>query len=69
MILGGDFNADAGSRTIAILKSAGKFEVHASDWVDHIMTLQPDTVLDSSPETTILHNTGSDHRGIKTVWN
>lgn len=68
VIIGGDFNADAGSRTVAALKN-GNFKVHASDWVDHILTLRPNSFLDAAPETTIIYDTGSDHQGIKTVWN
>jgi len=64
VIVGGDFNAGVSSETIEQLLEEG-FQLHASDWVDHMITIGQS--LDNS-ETDIIHGTGSDHRGIKTTW-
>jgi hypothetical protein len=62
VILGGDMNADASSQTVRSLAGKG-YRKRGGDWVDHIFTKSGFT---SSSETTIIHGTGSDHRGVKT---
>lgn len=62
VILGGDMNADAGSQTTRSLTGKG-YKRHGGDWVDHIFTQSGFT---SSTQTTIIHGSGSDHRGVKT---
>lgn len=59
VILAGDFNADSNSSTIKALRAAGLND-RADDWVDHVFTLEL-----GDATTTIVRDTGSDHRGIK----
>jgi len=66
VVVGGDFNADPGFTTIKVLESLG-YKRHAHDWVDYIFTTGT-SGLSSIPETKIIRDTGSDHRGIKTTW-
>lgn len=62
VILGGDMNADAASQTTKSLGRKG-YRRRGGDWVDHIFTKFGFT---SASRTTIIHDTGSDHRGVKT---
>jgi hypothetical protein len=66
VILGGDFNADAGSETLRTIKAAG-FQLIGSDWVDHVLIRAAGAtdILNNEKKTTIIWGTGSDHQGVK----
>jgi len=59
VLLAGDFNAGYDSATAIALRNAGLNE-RAHDWVDQVFTLGL-----GEATTTLVSNTGSDHRGIK----
>jgi hypothetical protein len=63
VILGGDFNADVNSKTTNVLMM--KLQLQESDWVDHLFTSVNSF---DTTQTTIIDGTGSDHRGLKTVF-
>lgn len=63
VILGGDFNAGSGFRTMTALRGKG-YRMVASEWVDHILTNN----LNSSSSPSTIDGTGSDHKGVKVRW-
>lgn len=68
VVIGCDFNAIPDNETVKVLESMG-YKRHAEDWLDYIHVHSRKWFgLRSTPQTTIIRDTGSDHRGIKTIW-
>jgi len=62
VILAGDFNADTNYQTTKLIQAAG-MDYRAHDWMDHVFTQGL-----GDATTTIIRDTGSDHRAIKMVF-
>jgi len=64
VILAGDFNSDNNSAEIKAIKDTGILDHRAYEWMDQVFTQGL-----GDATTTIIRDTGSDHRGIKLVFN
>jgi len=64
VVIGGDFNVSPDYETVKGLESMG-YKRHAHDCLDHATG---NCLRSTTPKTTIIRDTGSDHRGLKTTW-